>query len=163
MGSPMATSDGGVWCSPRQVRLRADAAGALKSHQGPDDKHDENALPAGQAVSGCAGDEAPNGAFKVCELTVQRELTRSKQPPWTIEIELRRDGVDMPESYVLTRSASIKDLVHVRLSHSSDKRVATPGHGSVEESPPASRTRTCRRGPRESDVWPRLRGIVPRI
>ena len=54
----METSDGGVLCNPRQVRLRADAAGALKHHQGPDEKHEGSAHPAGQALSGCASEDA---------------------------------------------------------------------------------------------------------
>ena len=73
----MQTSDGGVLCNPTQVSFRADAAGALKQHQGPNEKHEGSAHPAGQALSGSASEDALECFFKVCELTVHsRGLTR---------------------------------------------------------------------------------------
>ena len=154
---------GSVSFRSRQVCHRRDPAGALKSKHWQDNTNAENTLPTGQPGNYFTSSEAPNGAFKVCADTGQRELTQSRAADADHRCRVTDGWRIYAASCGLTPSASISDFAHVRLSDSSDKRVATLGFGSVVESPPAFRTRPCRRSPRESDVWPRLRGLVPRI
>ena len=154
---------GSVACRCKQVFLRRHGPGALQSHLCQDTLNSANALPTGQPGTKITSNEATNGAFEVCAVTGPRGLTQSQ----AADAEHRSRDTDgwriYAASFGLTPSASIGDFAHVRLSDSSDKLVATPGFGSVVESPPAFRNRPGRRSPRESDVWPRLRGLVPRI